>query len=319
MQVPRTGARRGGSRPARTQAECFAAALLFGAAVTMAPVWPWVPPTSPSFRVSTTPTAVYGHPPGFRPGLVTAPPPRIAKPVAHGLSRGCRWWEERRADLPKSSVALSSADLKSASAPRHAHPGYGTPALTPPRHIRTQNPALWSLGLRRHPLSNPLWASWLAPSPPSRFLRQRPSRPHRREELLLNSTRAAIVREVQRAPGIHYRELARRLGLSDGSLEYHLHLMERADIVRSVWTSGRTLYFDAEASLAPQGPILQEPEREILDCIRTGEFDSLRAIAFQLGLTYGEVSYHVQKLRAQGLVGARRGNEGLILSVTQEV
>lgn len=293
-------------------------ALLLAIVAALAPLWPWVPPTSPSFPVNTAPTAFYEHPPGFRLGLVAMPPSRAAKPAGHGRSYGSRPWENRRTSLPRASAAFSGEGLKSAGAWRPAHPGDGALALTLRLLTRTRNSVPWSPGLRPHSFSNPLRASWLAACPPAGLLRQRPPRPLRREELLRSPIRAAIVREVQRTPGIHYRELARVLGLSNGSLEYHLHLMERANILRPVRTNGRTLCFDAEAPPRPQELIPPGLERDILDRIRGGKLDSIGTIALQLGLSYGQASYHVRQLRDLGLVDARRGNEGLVLAVQRE-
>ncbi|WP_319506293.1 hypothetical protein [uncultured Methanolobus sp.] len=44
-------------------------------------------------------------------------------------------------------------------------------------------------------------------------------------------TRKRIFETIQRSPGIHLRELERILDMAIGNLQYHLHYMEKKNLI----------------------------------------------------------------------------------------
>ena len=55
--------------------------------------------------------------------------------------------------------------------------------------------------------------------------------------------RSRIITTLDRSPGIHYRELQRRLDAANGTLRHHLDVLVNEDIVTIVPVNGRTCYY----------------------------------------------------------------------------
>lgn len=153
----------------------------------------------------------------------------------------------------------------------------------------------------------------------SQSLRHRLSRPTRPEELLRSHVRQAILAAVKATPGIHPRELCRRLDLGNGDLDFHLHVMEKERILRSKMVHGRRMCFDGE-SFGDEGHVIPVgTERRVLEYMRTSQTASLREIAWMLDISYKAASYHVCNLRSQGLVDVSTGLRGKAIRFRQDV
>jgi len=49
-----------------------------------------------------------------------------------------------------------------------------------------------------------------------------------------NGSKALILQQIDKSPGIRYRELLRLTGLTNGGLEYHLKILEKLHKVQVV-------------------------------------------------------------------------------------
>ncbi len=128
----------------------------------------------------------------------------------------------------------------------------------------------------------------------------------RREKLLEHPIRELIYMEIRGNPGIHYRELLRRLGVPNGSLAFHLHHLERAGYVRSRRARGRRHLFSTELSPSTGSLLVTDRQRRILEFLDSRPGASERVIVKSLGMSRSNVSYHVGVLRSLGLVETRR-------------
>jgi predicted transcriptional regulator len=79
-------------------------------------------------------------------------------------------------------------------------------------------------------------------------------------ELELESRRR-IYDQIKRSPGIHFRELERRLQMVVGNLQYHLQYMEKKNLIRASNDEDYVRYFVKDKSLS-------ENERKILSLLR---------------------------------------------------
>lgn len=128
--------------------------------------------------------------------------------------------------------------------------------------------------------------------------------------LLELETRRRIYEHVRRVPGLHLRALQRATGLPLGTVEYHLHQMERAGLVVTREEGRYKAYFPNDQ--------LDRRDRDVLYYLRQ---DMPRRIALEIanrpGLTFRELaerlpigestlSFHLKKLRAAGLVDEQR-------------
>jgi predicted transcriptional regulator len=85
-------------------------------------------------------------------------------------------------------------------------------------------------------------------------------------------TRKKIYDQIKKSPGIHFRELQRRLELVVGSLQYHLHYLEKRNLIKASSDGDYVRYFARDRSLT-------ETERKILSLLRRS---SCRHILIQL-------------------------------------
>jgi DNA-binding transcriptional ArsR family regulator len=128
----------------------------------------------------------------------------------------------------------------------------------------------------------------------------------RRDRLLDHPVREMIYEEVRRHTGIHYRQLLRTLGVSNGTLSFHLRHLERGGFVRSVRLRGRKHFYATEREPGPEAYLVTDRQRQMLTLLRASPGASQRDIARELGMSWSNVSYHVAALRSLGLVKTER-------------
>lgn len=118
--------------------------------------------------------------------------------------------------------------------------------------------------------------------------------------------RRAIYQVVARFPGIHLREVQKRLGLSMGVLEYHLNYMVKRGILSAQTHGYRKTYFVREDVQHPDKPTLallrQEVPRRMIIYILLGEKRGFKEFVEEFGLSKSTVSFHLKKLTESGLV-----------------
>lgn len=134
----------------------------------------------------------------------------------------------------------------------------------------------------------------------------------RQPEVLNHPARQQLLQLIEAEPGIHFKEMARRTGLPNGSLVHHLETLRRNGQVVARPSGGYTLYFlgahvpagSAEAASA----LKADGARRILDLVRQQPGLSSADVAARCGLQPSTVTYHVQRLQAAGLLtGLRDG------------
>ncbi|HDD60357.1 transcriptional regulator [Thermoplasmatales archaeon ex4484_36] len=126
--------------------------------------------------------------------------------------------------------------------------------------------------------------------------------------------RRRIYEEVVMNPGLHYRELQRRLGLPSGQLDYHLRFLKKQEVITSRREGGYIRYYPVQG--------LKESEKRALAFLRQ---EIPRAIIIHIlmnpGSTHGDIlsgvrisgatlSYHLKRMVSRGIVKEEvRGRE----------
>lgn len=120
-------------------------------------------------------------------------------------------------------------------------------------------------------------------------------------------TRRRIYELIKKTPGIHFRELERRLHLVVGNLQYHLQYLEKRNIIRVSNDEDYVRYFVKDRSLS-------EKERQIISFLRRS---GCRHILLQLlrnpelnnkelsravGLSPSTISWNLNKLAEAGII-----------------
>lgn len=133
-------------------------------------------------------------------------------------------------------------------------------------------------------------------------------------------TRRDIYALVRSVPGLHMRDIQRRLELSIALAEYHLRYLEEAGMLVSVEEGGYRRYYPATA--VDGGPGIGARDRRVLSVLRqpvalrialyllTVESSTLSEVAAALERSPSGLSFHLKKLVRHGIVRRLERTEG---------
>lgn len=129
-----------------------------------------------------------------------------------------------------------------------------------------------------------------------------------RQEVLEHGDRERILELVDQEPGIHFRELARRLDMGHGILDHHLRKLEDAGMLGEHKTESHRCYFrpgetdqaerQALAAVKAGGPL------RIMEALATSPGSSITQVADEAGLARSTASHHVDRLADVGVIAA---------------
>lgn len=152
------------------------------------------------------------------------------------------------------------------------------------------------------------------------------------DEILILETRKEIYNVIVRFPGLHLREISRRLNMPASLAEYHLQELEDNNVVISIRESGYKRYYPHPNIAERDERIteLQPKERKILGILRQKiplkitlflletKHATHSEISESLGISPSKLSYHLNKLVQLALVNHQRRGEGKGYSLTNE-
>ncbi len=115
---------------------------------------------------------------------------------------------------------------------------------------------------------------------------------------------------IRSHPGLHLRELERRLPISLGDLRYHVDYLEREGLISSKSDGYRKAYFSVRDVSVLDRDLLallrqRSPRRIVLHLLAHHEAGS-EDLREAVGLSRSTLSFHLGKLTAAGLVDVRR-------------
>jgi len=128
---------------------------------------------------------------------------------------------------------------------------------------------------------------------------------HRRSELLDNMNRKHLFEVIKEKPGIHFSELQRELDLKQGVLSYHLNVLEKNELVKSVQdgTFRRFYLYDEKIEFEFR---LHEMQKKILFIISQRPGITQSNISKRLGRNRMVVNYHLKILLETGILHMER-------------
>jgi DNA-binding MarR family transcriptional regulator len=144
----------------------------------------------------------------------------------------------------------------------------------------------------------------------------------KRDKLLDNPHRQAIMQAVESQPGVHYRELVRNVGLPGGTVKHHLDKLVEGGLVTVVAGPGYSCYFKPgteDRRLMESVAVLKSPVAwGILEAVRSEGGTTASEVARRLGVTPPTVHHHLKRLEQAGLVRRqRKGRSVCLLATTQ--
>lgn len=140
------------------------------------------------------------------------------------------------------------------------------------------------------------------------------------EHVLEFGIRKKIYDYISSTPGCHFRDIQRKLNLSVGVLDYHLHYMEKCGVIASRSEGRYKRYYVAE-TLAEDRRIMSAlrigAQRRILMFLLMKPDSGLKSISDSTGILPSAVSFHLKHLLSSLII--RRGRNGYFVSEPDSV
>ncbi len=131
--------------------------------------------------------------------------------------------------------------------------------------------------------------------------------------------RKSLIDIIKNKPGIHFREIFREIDIAMGELEYHLHVLEKMEIISKTKTSYYTRYFPSyelgTEDKKIMGVLRQKMLREILLYIISSEKPSHNDIAKEFGLLKSTTSFYLNKLLKNGIIEKEKSGRNVLYNV----
>jgi hypothetical protein len=125
----------------------------------------------------------------------------------------------------------------------------------------------------------------------------------KKDAVLDNFTRGMIYGFIMSNPGVHYNFIKQRLGLNNGSIVYHLTVLERQELIKSEKVGLYKRFYPMGQTLSETGIMeLNDTQQAMLELVRKSPGLTQRELADRLGLSSRVVNYHVGLLQRARLV-----------------
>ena len=125
----------------------------------------------------------------------------------------------------------------------------------------------------------------------------------KKDAVLDNFTRGMIYGFIMSHPGVHYNFIKQKLGLNNGSIVYHLTVLERQELIKSERVGLYKRFYPMGRTLSETGIMeLNETQHGMLELVRENPGMTQRELAERLNLSGRVVNYHVGLLQRARLV-----------------
>ncbi|MBI4162132.1 MAG: winged helix-turn-helix transcriptional regulator [Candidatus Aenigmarchaeota archaeon] len=120
-------------------------------------------------------------------------------------------------------------------------------------------------------------------------------------------TRKRIYDCIVASPGLHFREIQRRVGIATGSIDYHLHYLHRHGLVRTENIGKYVRYYPLTKNFSDEEKkfislLRQKNVRRILIYIIERKTANPADIAAVLGFSPSTLSWYLKKLEESGII-----------------
>ena len=124
-------------------------------------------------------------------------------------------------------------------------------------------------------------------------------------------TRRKIYELIRKSPGIHFREIERRLKIAVGNLQYHLHYLEKKNLVKAEQDGEYIRYFPKDCQLDEIDKkilafLRRRTSRRILVYLLSNPNANNKNVSDGIRLSPSTVSWHLNKLVETGIVEKRK-------------
>ena len=132
--------------------------------------------------------------------------------------------------------------------------------------------------------------------------------------------RRRIYELIRKSPGIHFRELHKKLGIAVGNLQYHLDRLEELGLIESVREGGYKRYYITSLRFSDEekkilSALRVRTEKLILIYLLANPFAKERELSKALNLSPSTISWHISKLVKLGIIEKVRNKGHLTLRI----
>jgi len=114
-------------------------------------------------------------------------------------------------------------------------------------------------------------------------------------------TRRRIYEQIKKSPGIHFRELERRLQVVVGNLQYHLQYLEKKNLIRASNDEDYVRYFVKDRSLSETERKIMYFLRILLQLLNNPDLNN-KELSQAVGLSPSTISWNLKKLVEAGII-----------------
>ncbi len=128
------------------------------------------------------------------------------------------------------------------------------------------------------------------------------------KEALKNPQRSMLYGFIKAQPGVHLKGLSEEFGMKSSSILWHIRKLESADLVRSESSNGFRVFYPVEGGVAAKelgravSLIQNANARRVLEVVSSNPGITTKRLASHIGISAGNVRWHVRKMRDGGLM-----------------
>ena len=140
-----------------------------------------------------------------------------------------------------------------------------------------------------------------------------------KEDVLDQFVRGEIYGYIKANPGAHYNQIIRELDVKNGTLSYHLHMLEKTGMIKSRKEGLRYRAFYPTGIKFPKAERyrLTELQTNIIKLIKENEGISQKEIARALDIKHQTINYNIKVLQQTGLIRLRKKGRKTSLYVVE--
>jgi predicted transcriptional regulator len=141
----------------------------------------------------------------------------------------------------------------------------------------------------------------------------------KKEEVLDNFVRGQVYGYIKANPGVHYNQIKNELNLKNGSLTYHLNMLEKQGYVKSQFDSIYRRFYPKDMKIPTMDiTMLSKMQLSIINKILEKPDTTQNEIAKSVGESKQVVNYHLKVLSKAGVVRLKRDGRKTRCYVTDE-
>lgn len=127
----------------------------------------------------------------------------------------------------------------------------------------------------------------------------------RLDEAVALTPRDRIYSTIAKNPGLHFREIQRRVGIATGAMQYHIDYLKKKDFIREEKEGKFSRFYSTESTVGDtklMNLLRQDSVRKIVLFLMNRRRATLPSISSAVELGLSTTSFHMQKLLQAGVV-----------------